>query len=271
MKRTFLKTLGAIVLAATTLACVSTMAAEPKIGIVMLHGKNPGSNRDPNFRLLVNVFEREDWVVAFPNMPWASMRYLDGNWDQAMAEIAEQVTKLRSKGATKIVLVGHSIGSPASLSFAARGGDVQALVLVAPGHNPIAFYTLPRMKAVHDSVDEARALVASGKGAEKSRFSDFNQGKDLSVSMTASDYLSYLDPNSDAEMSLTAARVPAQVPVMAVIGDADPLFKALRSSVYDKLPTNPKNQYLEVQANHLTTPEVASAEIVTWIKTAVAD
>ena len=25
-------------------------AAEPKLGVLMLHGKNPGDNRDPNFR-----------------------------------------------------------------------------------------------------------------------------------------------------------------------------------------------------------------------------
>lgn len=270
MRRNLLKAFALAAIALSSLACLPA-AAEQKLGVLMLHGKNPGSNRDGNFRPLVRSFEREGWIVAFPNMPWASMRYLDGNWDQAMAEIAEQVKELRKQGATRIVLVGHSLGAPAALSFAARGGDVQALALLAPGHTPLSFYTLPRMKAVHDSVDEARALVASGKGAERGRFADFNQGKDLSFSSTASDYLSYLDPTSDAEMSVTAPRVPPQIPVMTVVGDSDPLFKSLRGYLVDKLPANPLNQYLEVQAGHLNTPEAASAELVKWLKVVVAD
>ena len=113
--------------------CGSTVhAAEPKLGVLMLHGKNPGSNRDPNFRPLVYKLEREDWIVRFPNMPWANGRYIDGNWDLAMQEIETHVKELRAKGAEKIVLMGHSIGVPAAMSFAARGGDVQALVLLAP-------------------------------------------------------------------------------------------------------------------------------------------
>ena len=187
--------------------CGSTVhAAEPKLGVLMLHGKNPGSNRDPNFRPLVYKLEREDWIVRFPNMPWANGRYIDGNWDLAMQEIETHVKELRAKGAEKIVLMGHSIGVPAAMSFAARGGDVQALVLLAPGHIPAGFYRNPRFKAVRDSVDEARALVAAGKGAERGRFNDINQGATLSISTTAADYLSYLDPTSDADMSVTAPR-----------------------------------------------------------------
>lgn len=249
----------------------SAVYAQQRIGVLMLHGKNPGSNQDPNSGMLKPVFEREGWLVLFPDMPWSRGRYLDGNWDKAMAEMAVHVKTLREQGASKIVIVGHSMGAPAALSHAARGGDVQALVLLAPGHIPAGYYTSPRLKAVRDSIDEARALVAASKGDSRERFSDINQGKQQTVVTTARDYLSYFDPASDAEMSLTAARLPPTLPVLTAIGEKDPLFKHIRAYYVDKLPANPKNKYLEVSGGHLETPRVASDDIITWIKTAVAD
>ncbi|MDP3413146.1 MAG: alpha/beta hydrolase, partial [Polaromonas sp.] len=121
-----------------------------------------------------------------------------------------------------------------------------------------------------DSINEARALVAAGKGDSRERFSDINQGRQQTVVTTAKDFLSWFDPTSDAEMSVTAPRIPATVPAMTVIGEKDPLFKLVRAYYVDKLPANPKNKYLEVSGGHLDTPRVASDDIVAWIKTAVA-
>jgi pimeloyl-ACP methyl ester carboxylesterase len=259
------------VLAALSVCSSTAFAAEPKLGVLMLHGKNPGDNRDPNFRPIVHKLEREGWVVRFPNMPWASTRYLEGHWDLAMTEIGAHVKELRAKGAEKIVLMGHSLGVPAAMSYAARGGDVQALVLLAPGHIPVGYYRNPRFKVVHDSVNEARALVTAGKGAERGRFNDINQGRQLSVSTTASDYLSYFDPTSDAEMSVTAPRIPSSIPVLSVVGDTDPLFAFIREYYVDKLPANPQSRLQEVKGTHLSTPEVAYPEVMTWMKLVTAN
>lgn len=249
----------------------TVVAAEPKLGVLMLHGKNPGDNRDPNFRPVLYKLEREGWITSFPNMPWASTRYIDGNWELAMSEIDTHVKALRAKGAEKIVLMGHSIGAPAAMSYAARGGDVQALVLLAPGHIPVGYYSNPRLKIVHDSVNEARALVAAGKGAERGRFNDINQGRQLMVSTTAADYLSYFDPASEAEMSVTAPKIPPSIPVLSVVGDGDSLFTHLRTYYVDKLPANPQSRYLEVKATHLSTPEVAYLEVRAWLKLVTAN
>lgn len=244
--------------------------AQDKIGVLMLHGKNPGSNRDPNMSRLKPVLEDAGMLVLYPDMPWSRTRYLDGNWDKAMAEMATHVKTLRSQGATKIVIAGHSMGVPAGMSFAARGGDVQALVLLAPGHVPARYYTSQQNTIVRESIDEARKLVADGKGDSRERFNDINQGKQLPVVTTAKDYLSYFDPTSDADMGVTAPRIPAGTPVMTVVGDEDGISKYAKPYFADKFPANPKSQYLEVKANHLTTPVVASEAVVQWIKAATA-
>ncbi len=271
MLRRLFSTLALATFALAAALTGSPAEAQQRIGVLMLHGKNPGSNMDPNFSPSKATFEREGWLVRFPDMPWSRGRYLDGHWDKAMTEVAAEVKALRDAGATKIVLVGHSLGAPAALSHAARGGDVQALVLLAPGHIPLGYYTFPSLKVVHDSVNEARALLTAGKGDSRERFSDINQGRQQTVVTTARDYLSYFDPTSDAEMSVTAPRVPAGTPVMTAIGEKDPLFKQVKAYYADKLPANPKSKYLEVSGGHLDTPRVASDEIVKWIKAAVAE
>lgn len=88
----------------------------------MLHGKSPSSSSDPYFGAMRGSLERQGWLVTFPDMPWSRYRYLDGNWDQAMSEIDDHVNALKNKGANKIVLIGHSMGVPAAMSYAARGG-----------------------------------------------------------------------------------------------------------------------------------------------------
>lgn len=260
----------AALLAALVGLFTGTGYAQDKIGLLVLHGKNPGSQNDPHSGQFRSRMASEGMITAMPDMPWSARRYIDGDWDQAMAEIDSQVKSLREKGATKIVIAGHSMGCPAAMGYAVKYGTVDALVLLAPGHVPEAYYSFPPFKPVHDSIDEARRLVAAGQGDTRKDFEDINQGTAIKVRTTAKAYLSYFDPETDAEMSRTASRIPAQIPVLWVIGDKDPLFRRGRDYVFAKLPANPKSQYLEVQATHLTTPVVASAEVLTWIRAAVA-
>ncbi len=235
----------------------------------MLHGKSPGSSQDPSMGQLKTNLEREGWIALLPDMPWSRLRYIDGNWDKAMGEVASHVAALRAQGATKVVVIGHSLGVPAAMSHAARGGDAQALVLLAPGHVPVSYYNIPQLKAVRESVDEARALVAAGKGDSTQRFTDINQGKQQNLVMTPNNFLSYFDPASDAEMSVTAPRVPATTPVMVVVGQEDSMFTRARGYFADKLPTNPKSAYVEVKGGHTATPRVANNEVIAFIKTAL--
>jgi len=271
LRRHLLRTLAAGLLPASACLTGAMAQAQPKIGVLMLHGKSPGSNNDPNMSRLKPVLEGAGMLVLYPDMPWSRGRYLDGNFDLATAEMAAHVKTLRSQGATAIIIAGHSMGAPAAMGFAARGGDVQALVLLAPGHVPARYYAFQQNTAVRESVDQARKLVAEGKGDSRERFYDINQGKQQPVTATAKDYLSYFDPTSDADMGVTAPRIPAGTPVLTVVGDEDGISKYARPYFADKLPANPKSQYLEIKANHLSTPVVASEAVVQWIKAAVAN
>jgi hypothetical protein len=136
---------------------------------------------------------------------------------------------------------------------------------MAPGHVPAGYYMNPR-SPVHQSVDEARALVAAGQGDTRRDFSDINQGRPLTVRLTAKQYLSWWDPNSDAEMSRMAPLLPARIAVLVVEGNADPMAGRIRSYLFDRLPAQPKTRLLEVTADHVGTPAVAATEITVWIE-----
>jgi len=263
--------LRAAFVAACLLLTAGAAQAQDKIGVLLLHGKNPGNPNDPNIGNLKSKLDGEGMITLLPEMPWAARRYIDGDWDKAMAEIDGHVKTLRSRGATKIAIAGHSMGSPAAIGYAAtRPGAVDAIALLAPGHTPDAFFQFPTLKAVRDSIEEAKRMVTAGQGDTKRDFNDVNQGKVLLVRMTAKDYLSYFDQGSGADMLATAPKLPATTAVLWVVGNDDPIFHRGRSTYFSKLPANPKNQYVEITATHFTTPVVARDAIADWIKSAVA-
>ncbi len=242
-----------------------------KVGVLLLHGKNPGSPNTPSLNILQKRLEREGMLTRMPDMPWSAKRYIDGDWDKAMAEINGHVQSLRKAGAERIVLIGHSMGCPASMGYAVRPDSaVDAIVLLAPGHVPSAYFNIASLKTVRDSILEARRLAAEGQGATRKDFIDNNQGQFQKVRITAQAYLSYFDPEGDAEMSRTAPRIPAQVPVLLAIGNEDPLFSRARSFIFDALPANPKSRYLEAEANHVSTPSVVADDVAAWIAGALS-
>lgn len=255
-----------LVLAAALLAFAASVGAADLWGVVVMHGKSPGSAMDPSVDSVIAKLQAAGAVTAKPDMPWSKTRYIDKPLAGAVAEIAEQVQALRAKGATRIAIAGHSMGCPAAMAYAAQRGEVDALVLLAPGHVPQRYYASKQTSVVRDSVNQAREMVAKGEGdTPHTPFADINQGNRRTVFTTANIYLSYFDPNGDGEMAVTAPRVPASTAVLWVVGKDDPLANAGRAYVFDKLPTNPKSQYLEVDANHHTTPTVAAEAVVQWL------
>ena len=82
-------------------------------------------------------------------------------------------------------------------------------------------------------------------------------------------FLSYMAPDSDAEMSLTAPRIPQRLPVLWLIGKKDLLVSQGSAYVYDKLPLNPKSKYMEVDGGHFDAGGRNANLIVSWIQEAL--
>ena len=228
-------------------------------GVVFLHGKGVWTGAFDGG--IPAALEAEGAVVASPEMPWSFGRMYGATYDEAMREIDAAVAGLKGKGATRIVVVGHSLGANAAIGYAARRGGVAAVVALSPGHLP---ETAEMRARTAEALIEARALMAAG---EKSRrtWPDRIQGVPTFATASPAAYLSMFDPDGPAVIPKNVAALRG-VPLLWVVGDSDPIFARGRDYAFARAPRNPKSRYIEVSAGHLTAPRAAQSQVVEWLK-----
>src|ERR1700728_3787689 len=120
----------AAVLLTPNFAGVALAASLQGFGIVYLHGKAawPGALNGG----ILSSLEDEGALVAEPEMPWSFHRRYAATYNQAMSEIDAAVAGLKAKGATRIVIIGHSLGANAAIGYAARHPDLAGVAVLAP-------------------------------------------------------------------------------------------------------------------------------------------
>lgn len=254
---------ASVVLFAPDLGAAAFAASLQGLGVVYLHGKASGAG-SLNGGILSSL-EDEGALIAKPEMPWSFHRRYDATYDQAMAEIDAAVAALKAKGATRIVVIGHSLGANAAIGYAARHPELAGVVALAPGHLPEAD---PMRSFVADAVARAKALVAEGKGNEPQTFPDMAQGIPLSTTATPIVYLSMFDPDGPAVIPRNAAAIGAAarpMPLLWVVGKLDPIDRRGPEYAFNAAAKNPKSKYVEIFAGHLTTPFLARSRVVEWI------
>jgi pimeloyl-ACP methyl ester carboxylesterase len=231
---------------ASVLFAFPAMAQDLKgVGVVLIHGKAGGQGP---LQPLANALKKEGAIVLMPRMSWTSGYRPYG---QVVQEVASAVARIRQMGARKVYLAGHSLGANISFGYGAAGGDVDGTIAMAPGHRPDFIETV-----AGDSLERAKAMVAAGRGSEKAKFVDFNQGRALPITTTAEAYVSFFDPSGPAG---SAARGRgASGSVLWVIGNTD------RPAMRD--PATSSGTRVEVNADHRSTPIAGVPFIIDWLK-----
>ena len=140
--------------------------AEPKIGVVVMHGKwgNPGQLIG-----FASSMEEGGYLTENIEMPWSGRRAYDAGADGFVGEIDAAIRALKEKGATKIVLIGHSLGAAGGLHYVTRK-PVDGFIAIAPGHAPEG----ERLAAMFTLASPKQGNGGQGEGDEKSGFDDFN-------------------------------------------------------------------------------------------------
>ncbi len=238
--------------------------AQDRIGVILLHGKQ-GTPQQQGLAAIASSLESAGAKVVAPSMPWSrgAWEHVNVTVEQVFAQLDSQVAALRSQGAGRIVIGGHSLGADVALAYAVARGNLAGLVMAAPGHQPGLAYR--RNASIRAAVDRARTLVEQGRGNEPFSGPDNNQGTTFTVSTTAAVYYSWMNPNGLAAMDVQAPRLPATTPLLLVIGRKDPFFERAESLVYKPAARNPYSQYVVVEADHAQTPFAASKRITDWI------
>ncbi len=228
-------------------------------GVVFLHGKGVWAGAFDGG--IPAALEAEGAVAVSPEMPWSFGRIYGATYEEAMREVDSAVARLKAKGATRIVIIGHSLGANAAIGYAAHRHGVAAVVALSPGHLP---ETAEMRARTADAIVEARKLLASG---EKSRHTwpDRVQGIPTFATASPAVYLSMFDPDGPAVIPKNAAALQG-VPLLWVVGQSDPIFERGRDYAFARAPRNPKSRYIEVSAGHLTAPRAARSQVIEWLK-----
>jgi len=240
---------------------VPVCEAGSKIGIVLMHGKN-GSPATPSVSRLASRLDFEGFIVITPDMPYSRGRQYDKSYEDTAVEIDGAVAELKKRGANRIFIAGHSLGANVALYYGTIK-VVDGVLAIASGH---AIETPQFQERIGDSVERAKALLKEGKGDERARFQDTNQGINYTIRVTPKIYLSWFDPDGHAVVPRNAAALKPGTALLWVIGTQDRLYKRGSAYAFDKVPANANNKYLVVNSDHMDTPKDAAEEIVKWLK-----
>jgi pimeloyl-ACP methyl ester carboxylesterase len=248
-----------VVVAGLSLVAPAQSASLQGVGVVFLHGKGawPGAGDGG----ILSTLAEEGALVASPEMPWSFNRKYGATYEQAMAEIDAAAAGLKAQGATRIVVIGHSLGANAAIGYAARHPELAAVVAMAPGHLPEAEGLRSHTR---EAVAEAKQLIAAGQGDVPRSFPDMAQGIPLTTTATPKVYLSMFDPDGPAVIPKNAEAM-GPVPLLWVVGTLDPIARRGPDYAFKFGAKNPKSRYIELFAGHLTTPLAARSQVVDWI------
>jgi pimeloyl-ACP methyl ester carboxylesterase len=253
----FLNMRGPILRAAISLmAAMSVASAEEKLGVVLMHGKQSAPEQH---ELLASAIAAAGFPVERPEMCWSGRRIYDRDYPGCLRDIDSAVDRLRQRGATALVIAGHSLGANGALAYGARN-TVKGVVALAPGHRPEVLARRPR---IAEDLERARRLVAEGRGDRPTGFADYNGSLVITVTATPVAYLSFFAPDSPAVMLDNAARLKA--PLLYVVGNGDPLQRG-PEEIFAKAPPHTLNRYITVQAGHFDTSAAAAGAVVEWLR-----
>lgn len=237
------------------------LADTPKAGIVIMHGK--GGSPARHVSDLAGTLEREGFLVANLEMPWSGKRNYDVPVSDAEHEVVAALTQLRSQGAARLFVAGHSLGGAFALHFAGRHA-VDGIVCIVPGGNVASQVYLDKLGP---SVERARQLIADGKGDEKTRLEDYESSKGLYALMSApAVYLTWFDPDGAMNMTRAAQAVDPATPVLWLVAERDyPGLRRTMIPLFGKLPSNPHTRLVEPASDHLGAPSASADEIMRWV------
>jgi pimeloyl-ACP methyl ester carboxylesterase len=245
-------------------AMVSPAVAEvppSQVGIVVMHGK--GGAPTKLVAGLANWLAKQGYQVANLEMPWSGARNYDKPVPDGVAQVDAALASLRSKGATKVFVCGHSLGGLFGLHYAGVG-KFDGLIAIAPGGDAGgAFYR----QQLGGSVHRARQMVADGRGSERASFDDYENARgSYSIETTAASYLSWFDPDGAMNQGKAMGALNPAIPILYIVptGDYPGLLRA-KDVFVPRLPKNPKTRLYEPAATHQSSPWESHEEIRRWI------
>jgi len=229
------------------------------VGIVVMHGSGSSS---AGMSYLAERLRQPGWMVANIDMPWSSAGQFSEPVEAAEKKVLAELERLRSRGATRLVLVGYSKGGLFAAHIAGKV-KVDALVAIAPNGGS-------DQKKLGDQLDKAKALVAQGRGQERTLLKDGDVvGGDIRYDLPGAvpaSYLTWFDPQGAMNFERIWRDLRPGTPVLLIVPTKDlaNLVK-IKRPLYEGLPAHTANKLYEPDTDHLGAVSASEAEIVRWL------
>jgi pimeloyl-ACP methyl ester carboxylesterase len=170
--------------------------------------------------------------------------------------------QLRAQGAQRIVVGGTSLGANVALAYAVARQSVAGVVMAGPwAQSPRLLQPQPVDQGGH------RAGLPDGEvgpGQPVLLRPRRESGKQSAPIDHCGGVLRLDEP---ARPGQHAGQLPANIPLMLIIGTKDPAFGFAEANIYQPAAKNPYSKYLVIGGGeHRNTEHSASQRIIDWIK-----
>jgi pimeloyl-ACP methyl ester carboxylesterase len=233
----------------------------PNCLAILIHGKWSHPNT-PLLRILEKELKEKNYIVTKPNMPWSRTRLYDQTYEASLQDLGVMIQKYKQEGVKKVVLIGHSLGANAAMAYQAHVGDADAIVAITPGHVPSIMQERDPRHAY--LLKKAQDKIKKNEVNTTIDFIDNNSGIRKKLTASIDIFLSYFDPSGLAHMPATVKKFRKSIPVLYIEGAHDHIHTG-PDSVFLKIPQHRLNTYMLTRSNHMTTPEISSKQIISWL------
>ena len=220
-------------------------------GYLLLHGKGSGP-RLPACVMnpLANKMQEDGLLLEHNHMSWGLGSLYFHHIDESLNDIAQGIERLKSQGATRIHLVGHSLGANVAFYYASKFINFTSIVALAPAHNThIAKFN----QWSNWSRNKAQSLISQGQDGPAD-FIDVSMLDVYIINCIPSAYLSYLDPMGDSVMTKNVRRFKQPVNLFIGTGVKDTTQLNARGLLYDPAKKTQHSTILESDDDHFTIP-----------------
>ena len=231
--------------------------------VLMVPGGTTGAALFPahDYTPLARLLTEHGYAFLLSNMR-ASYNNAYSEYGEAVKDIAAFVAYAKSKGYSRIAILGISLGGARMAQYVAERNDpaVKAVGFVASIPSPYLEFQIRSSEAdkrrLEGTLQHARDLVAQGKGDEPVAFDNWFPGA-VSVMGAARVLISYFGAPSDPSAPSSVKFGPKiKVPALVVHGDSDELaLPPNAQKIYDSLTASPQRDLVWVKgASHYLTP-----------------
>ena len=252
-----------LVAAALALSALPSATAQgPPVGIVVMHGK--AGLPTGYVAGLASALEAAGYLVANPEMPWSGRRNYDVPVSRAEEEVDAAVKGLRSRGAAKVFVAGHSQGGLFALHVAGRL-PVDGAIAIAPGGSVV---NRVYQQSIGDSLARARRLVAEGRGGDPVRLEDYEGSRGTYPVVTSpSIYLTWFEPGGAMNMERAARAANPGIPILWLVPTRElPALRKINLALFTALPSHSRSRLVEPDSDHVGAPSAAIEDILRWLR-----